>query len=158
MRHDLEPVESIEELAEEAVDQIHTRYAIDEAADRRVKATVYHKTAVGSIGKIECFVTEVSRSGVTFIPARGRRERTIMSYYDPFWMVVAGWGHPTPEAGMRVVHSAPGVEVSQGAYRSQDPRWVEDFLASAGKGLKALASYRSGTFENPGKLPGPGED
>lgn len=155
---DLSPVGSIEDLAEEMVGDIHDRYALSEATDKGVKSTIYHKSPDGSIGKIEGFVTEVTRSGVTFIPARGRRERTIMSYYTPFWMVVAGWGHPTPDRGEKVVSSDSGVTVTQGMYRSQDPRWVEDFLASTGKGLKALAIYRSPKFENPGKLPGHGGD
>jgi len=119
---------------------------MDTELPSKIKATIYHKGPDGSIGKTEGYVTETSTHGVTIIPARGRRERMLMSYYTPFWMVVEGWGHPTPGNGQRVVSSGPGVTVTQGAYRSQDPRWVEDFFAGAGQGLQPLAIYRDGVL------------
>lgn len=150
--HDFAPVHSISDLVEEAQYQDHQRLALEDAGEQ-LKATIYHKTASGSIGKTEGFVTDVNKHGVTYIPARARKERMIMSYYDPFWMVVAGWGHPTPPDPYKVVSKTPEVEVRQGLYRSTDPRWVADFMADIGEKLKPLAVFDSGDFKVHGKVP-----
>jgi hypothetical protein len=58
-------------------------------------------------------------------------------------MVVDGWGHPEPDGlFLPATRSETGCEVARGRYRSCDPSWVGDFLASAGAELKPIAMYR----------------
>jgi hypothetical protein len=154
MRNDYRPISSLNDLILEAADEARSAYALDEGDEKGLKASLYHKTAVGSIGKVECFITDVNKDGVTFIPARGRSERTLMSYYDPWWMIVAGWGHPSPDGAWRDGSSnQPGLTIHQSKYRRHDDRWVSDFLEGPGKSLKPLAIYDGNKLEIHGKVP-----
>ena len=116
---------------------------VKEAAPDLPKVTIY--TGGGSvigIRKIEGYLSTVSKHGINFIPKRGKRERMIMTYYDPFIMVVEGWGKPNPPDKMVPMESTtPGVEVSKGKYRSTDPRWITDFTEGVGKSLRPIVLF-----------------
>lgn len=122
------------------------------------KVTIYFKGPVG-ISKKEGVLQYADKHGVTFIPKRARKPATIMSYYDPFWVVVKGHGHPDPDDAFNPPEAGSGgtssVTVSKAKYRGTDPRWVDDFLNGPGKGLRPLCMYRDGTFSNPGNVPEP---
>jgi hypothetical protein len=122
------------------------------------KVTIYFKGPAG-ISKKEGVLQYADKHGVSFIPKRARKPATIMSYYDPFWMVVKGHGHPDPGSNFNEPEAGatPGVTVQKGKYRSTDPRWVDDLMAGAAKGLKPLCMYKDGTFTNPGNVPAPPE-
>lgn len=122
------------------------------------QVTIYFKGTYG-ISKKEGTLQYADKHGVTFIPKRARKPATIMSYYDPFWMVVKGVGHPDPDAafGAEEPGASAGVSTKKGKYRGQDPRWVDDLMAGAAKGLKPLCMYKDGTFTNPGNVPAPPE-
>ena len=107
-----------------------------------VKATIYRKGPLG-IDRAEGFVTGVSEHGVDYRPRRGKA-RSIMSYYDPFWMVVLGWGHPDPgDPWDDAEDGEGGTQVQKALYRGTDPRWVDDFLSGPGRNLKPAAVYRN---------------
>jgi hypothetical protein len=115
--------------------------------NRRV--TIYCKAAGGNIARIEGYFVRVEGHGpdlgadVVFIKKRGRTECTVMSFYSSFWMVVDGWGHPEQDGlFLPATRSETSGEVARGRYRSCDPSWVRDFLASAGAELKPIAMYR----------------
>lgn len=123
------------------------------------KVTIYFKGVLG-ISKKEGIVQYANKHRVQYM-AKGARTRAsvIDSYYSPFFLVVAGWGHPDADTAWQPPEqSAPGVTVQKSKYTSTDPRWVDDFLAGSGRGLKPLAMLKNGTFTNPGNIPeGPTE-
>lgn len=124
-----------------------------EAKDKGEKVTIYSKAPVG-IAKAEGFLTGVNDSMVTYIPKGGRRERAVMSYYAPFWMVVKGWKQPEPSDPFgKDTSSTKGVSVQKAHYRSTDPRWVSDFLEGPGKSLKPLAVHQNGSLKTYGNVP-----
>jgi len=63
-------------------------------ADAPERVTIYYTGAMGNIAKMEGALTDMSYNGVAgtvdYIPKGGRRERTIMTYYSPFILVVKG--------------------------------------------------------------------
>jgi len=119
------------------------------------KVTIYFKAVLG-IGKKEGIVQYASKHRVQFM-AKGARTRAsvIDSYYSPFFLVVAGWGHPEPDSmwDPAKTSTSGGVTTQHGRYTSTDPRWVDDFLSGPGKGLKPLAMLKDGVFTNPGNIP-----
>lgn len=124
------------------------------------KVTVYFKGILG-ISKREGVLQYANKHRLTYM-AKGARSRVsvVDSYYSPFFVAVAGWGHPDPGTDWEPAEpgSSPGVSVQKSKYTSTDPRWVDDFLAGPGKGLKPLVMLKNGTFSNPGNIPeGPTE-
>lgn len=114
------------------------------------KVTIYSKSPLGSISKVEGVLTGVDYNGVggqvSFLPKGGRRERGLMTYYSPFILVVEGWGKPDPDSGYLPAEPStnPNVSVSRGRYRSQDPRWISDFMEGPGKTLRPLVLFENG--------------
>lgn len=126
---------------------------LQEAKEKGEKVTIYSKAPVG-IAKAEGFLTGVNDSMVTYIPKGGRRERAVMSYYAPFWMVVKGWKQPEPSDPFgKDTSSTKGVSVQKAHYRSTDPRWVSDFLEGPGKSLKPLVVHQNGSLKTYGNVP-----
>jgi hypothetical protein len=131
---------------------------VDEAKEEKgEKVTIYHVAPLGGLVKTEGYLKGVSKSGVTFVPKKGRRERMIMSYYDPFWLVAKGWGHPDPKNPQRIVSKTGGVVVSKPKYGGVKGtiRHAEDFMATVGKDLKSktMAVYQGKSLKTYGNVP-----
>jgi hypothetical protein len=62
---------------------------------------------------------------VTFTPRGKRKARSWAQGYHPYLLILAGHGHPDPQAWL--VPAAGGDQVSR--YSSCDPRWETDFDA-----------------------------
>lgn len=122
--------------------------------NRGNKVTIYCKAPGGCIARTEGYFVRVEEhncpgggADVVFIKKGGRLECTVMSFYSSFWMVVDGWGHPDPDSlFLAAERSESGVETARGRYRSCDPRWIADFFAGAGRGLKPRAMFRDGVL------------
>ena len=84
--------------------------------------------------KLEGRFGEVTRNtfgetcGVTFIPKRCRKDRLIMTYYNPTILVARGHGLPDAPPNFSAPVSSQGgkVRTSEGRYSNCDPRWVKD--------------------------------
>lgn len=115
------------------------------------KVTIYCKAPGGSIARTEGYLVRIEEhtcggADVVFVKKGGKLECTVMSYYSPFWLVVDGWNHPTPDSLFMPAEpsATAGVEVARGRYRSCDPRWVSDFFAGTGAELKPRAMFKDG--------------
>jgi hypothetical protein len=123
----------------------------DAGAPKRV--TIYTNSPMGSIAKFEGVLTGFDHNGVggvvNYIPKGARKERGLMTYYHHFIMVVEGWGKPEPEGGFLPSQpgSTPGVSVSRGRYRSNDPRWISDFMDGPGKALHPIILIEEGRIK-----------
>lgn len=125
------------------------RFSKNADAGARIQVTIYQQGPMGSIGKVEGYLTSVSTAqyggGVNYIPKGGRRERMIMTYYSSFIMVVEGWNKPDPgEAWIPMESDNPNLSVSRGKYRGTDPRWVSDFMEGPGKSLRPIVLFERG--------------
>lgn len=123
------------------------------------KVTIYSTGVVGAIVKSEGVLTKITKGGVSYIPKKARKERMIMGYYSPFWMVVEGWGHPDPGDmwDPEKTSTGGGVTVQTAKYMGHDPRWRGDFMDAVGNKLasKVIAVYQDRTLriEKPNLVP-----
>ncbi len=129
------------------------------AAAKGEKITVYFHSMI-SIGKLEGFMKDVSGNGtfarVNFYKKNARKHSTtIDSYYNSFWMVVKGWGHPDPDSGWNPAERDPvsGVTTQTGKYMGASSGPQNDFLAGPGRGLKAWAMYKDKNFTADSDVP-----
>ena len=80
------------------------REAAQVLSDGRVSAaavspkgyTIYFTGVYGIDKKEAKSIEEVTKSGLDFVEKRGRRVKTIMSYYAPFILVIEGTNLPDP--------------------------------------------------------------
>ncbi len=84
---------------------------------------------------------------VHFIPKRKRKVRQYVEGYKPYALILAGWGHPSPDDPFVPVRSDDKVEVSQSRYTLFDERWDTDFDSKidayvALLGVEVVADYR----------------
>jgi hypothetical protein len=115
--------------------------------------------SLGNIMKTECrslkievgpYAQYTNAIQVTFVPKGGRRARTMVQTHAPDVLVLEGHGHMDPDGAFvpSGIPSGPGVTVTQGRYRSNDPRWGQDFSARVSTYVlqrrpKIAADYRS---------------
>lgn len=106
-----------------------------------MKVTVYFKGLGCRVAKMEGRLVEVDeeKGTVDFVRKRCRNVTSLWTYYNPWILVVEGWGHPDPESGMEKVSESDGVSVSRSRYRSCDPRIVGDFKTANFFGERVVA-------------------
>lgn len=131
------------------------------------KVTIYSIGQAGQIVRSEgrlVGIVQHAGANVVYMPKRGKKEDVIPSYLSPFWMVVEGWGHPSPSSAWEKTSKSAikGVRVQKGRYRGTDPRWVKDFLDSIGNRLhsKIIATFNGGKLKimKPSLIPSQNED
>jgi hypothetical protein len=105
------------------------------------KITIYTRNEMmGNINAIEAHLIDFGFQDyaqysnvpfVNYLPKRARKPAKHIAYgYDPFLVIVEGWGHAQPAGifdGMLTLHSE-SVAVTRARYGSFDERWVTDFV------------------------------
>ena len=118
------------------------------------KVTVYYQSEnFGGFGirAVECFLLEhgtrkyaqyANAPYVTFIPKGKRKARQILLTYQPYLVIVEGWGHPSVELFEKVSENSE-VSVSKSRYSSFSPEWANDNdQLIKENNLKIVADYR----------------
>ena len=108
------------------------------------KYTIYFKGALGITSVTAKTITEVSPYYLSFIPVRGRREKSIQTYYSGFIAVIEGAG-PTPDSPWEeeTDGASTGVKLSRGRHSGMSPEWVKEIMAKIPKNrIKVL--YENG--------------
>lgn len=123
------------------------------------KATVYYKGEWGpGINRLEVREICVTRrpwaqypSAVicNFLQPRKRKWQNLTGSYEPYIVVLEGWGHPEPGSPWTNTQVGDGVITQQSRYSCHDERWGTDFdreLAAyleANPKVKVLGDYRN---------------
>lgn len=117
------------------------------------KITIYtNQGMLGNISKIECKLTEIEFKDyaqyknllhVSYMMPRARKygNELISTGYNPFLVVMNGWGHKDTQDPFKQVSDNGEVRVRKGLYRSGDSRWVTDFLETFDKNDKNIIAY-----------------
>jgi len=129
-------------------------------ADNRLKVTIYSRSEMmGNIIKIEAHLVAHGRKRyaqhhnapfMTFIPKRKRIGRTLHKGYDPYFIIIEGWGHPEPGSMWLPTDHSGSLPVKRGKHSGCSPNWVKDFEADLGAYLASdkvtvIADYRNGS-------------
>jgi hypothetical protein len=121
------------------------------------KATLYYRGGFGATIRQEVREVRVSRrpwaqyeSAViceSLAPRKRKWNNTVHSY-QPYLVVLEGWGHPDPASPWTNTQVGNGVITQQGRYSYCDERWDTDFDAELARYLEAnpqvkvLGDYR----------------
>ena len=105
--------------------------------NKNEKITVYTKSSLmGNIVKyegklIDCGTMKYAQYNnapfVSFIPKRKRKGVRLVEGYNPYMLVLKGWGHPEPNDIMVPVSETETVTVTTTKYRSFDKQYGIDF-------------------------------
>lgn len=124
------------------------------------KATLYYQGTFGSITKLEVREVQVTRrrfaqypSAVicSFLAPRKRKWQSYTASYQPYLVVLEGWGHFEPGSPWKNTTVGDGVITQEGRYSCCDERWGTDFDAElaayleANPQAKVLGDYRHTT-------------
>ena len=117
------------------------------------KVTIYTRSEfIGNIVRIEAKLIEHGRRQyaqyenapfVKYVPKGKRNPRGLQGSFQPYILILEGWGHPEPASWLG---DADDAGMSSSRYASHDDRWQSDFDAIINPhiegGAVVVADYR----------------
>lgn len=110
-----------------------------------LKATIYTKSEFfGNIVKREVKLHEITEKTTyaqyhnavkaTFTIKRKRSKSSLVTTYQPYVVIVAGWDHPNPADMFDIVEKTDTMTIKKSSYMSFDDRFATDFDAIVDSG------------------------
>jgi len=108
-----------------------------ETKANKEKVTVYFNSGLCGMGKLEGKLESFTQSdnqpqhgSVKVVPKGCRKAKWLTTMYQPYLLVVKGWGHPEVPSAFHPAESSNGCTVQRGKYMSGDPAIEADFHAA----------------------------